>query len=103
LGEVNRQGSYEVQSFTTLPEALALAGGYTIRARLDSIVIYRRNGDQILARKVDVQKMLTMDKDATAFFLMPDDTIFVPKRRILQGFGDHPGDCGCDSLPWLEP
>ncbi|MBN1867495.1 polysaccharide biosynthesis/export family protein [Candidatus Sumerlaeota bacterium] len=83
LGQVSRQGSFPVQDFATIVEALALAGGPTNKARLDSVVVYRRDENaKLLARRVDVTKMLNLKKGAMAFYLLPNDVVFVPKRAV---------------------
>ncbi len=85
LGEVNNQGSYAVNDFTTVVEGLALAGGPTTKAQLDSLVIFRRDSEsRLMARKVDVKKMLNMEDGAIAFYLLPNDVVFVPKRKVYK-------------------
>ncbi|SMF21272.1 polysaccharide export outer membrane protein [Tistlia consotensis] len=46
LGEVNNPGSYPYVSGMTVLNAVALAGGYTYRARKDRILIQRNGADK---------------------------------------------------------
>ncbi|MFC7334940.1 polysaccharide biosynthesis/export family protein [Rhodocista pekingensis] len=68
LGEVNSPGSYAYVNGMTVLNAVALAGGYTYRARKDRIVILRggRSNDEELA------------SEATE--VLPGDIIRIPER-----------------------
>lgn len=48
LGEVNKPGQYEYVSGMTLHNAVAMAGGYTYRARQDSAQITRGNPEEVI-------------------------------------------------------
>ncbi|RBH37583.1 polysaccharide biosynthesis protein, partial [Pseudomonas sp. MWU13-2860] len=52
-----------------------------IKARLDSVVIMRRNGNQVQAVHYDVEKALSGDASQIAY-LQPDDMLFVPKTTL---------------------
>lgn len=81
LGEVAQPGSYPIRRPVSVLEALTMAHGSSIKARLDSVVIMRRNGNQVEARNYDVEKAL--DGDATQIaYLQPDDMLYVPKTKL---------------------
>jgi protein involved in polysaccharide export with SLBB domain len=68
LGEVQHPGAYPYYSGATVLNAVALAGGYTYRARTTKISVVRPDGerDPLLARE-----------DA---YLEPGDIVIVPLR-----------------------
>lgn len=70
LGEVKRPGSYPYKSGLTVLNAVALAGGYTYRAKHSRWVLTRE-------KKKDWQEKEISDG---TFVVMPGDTILVPER-----------------------
>ncbi|MDR1349431.1 MAG: polysaccharide biosynthesis/export family protein [Zoogloeaceae bacterium] len=83
LGAVNQPGAYPIRRPVSVLEALSMARGTPIGARLDSVVIMRRQGNQVEARRYDVEKAL--DGDAEQFaYLQPDDLIYVPKTYLTR-------------------
>ena len=70
LGEVKRPGSYAYKSGLNVLNAVALAGGYTYRAK-SSVWVITRAGDQ------NYQEREVTDGD---FRIQPGDTIFIPER-----------------------
>lgn len=81
LGEVGQPGSYPIRRPVSVLEALTLARGTNVKARLDSVVIMRRNGNQVQAVHYDVEKALSGDASQIAY-LQPDDMLFVPKTKL---------------------
>jgi polysaccharide export outer membrane protein len=81
LGEVGQPGSYPIRRPVSVLEALTLARGTNVKARLDSVVIMRRNGNQVQAVHYDVEKALAGDASQIAY-LQPDDMLFVPKTKL---------------------
>ncbi|MFJ2363231.1 polysaccharide biosynthesis/export family protein [Pseudomonas sp. NPDC087697] len=81
LGEVGQPGSYPIRRPVSVLEALSLARGTNVKARLDSVVIMRRNGNQVVARRYDVDAALAGDATQMAY-LQPDDMLYVPKTRL---------------------
>ncbi|WP_095083063.1 polysaccharide biosynthesis/export family protein [Pseudomonas sp. Irchel s3h17] len=81
LGEVGQPGAYPVRRPISVLEALTLARGANAKARLDSVVIMRRNGNQVEARHYDVDAALSGDATQIAY-LQPDDMLFVPKTKL---------------------
>ncbi len=69
LGQVNRPGSYPYRPGMTVREAAAVAGGYTRRARHDSVRVTREQGGS--------RQTLELDGDAP---IRPGDVIDVDRR-----------------------
>lgn len=75
LGEVKAPGRYQVKTYTTLLQALALAGGFTPYADRNEIVVVRRD------QTAKEQRMKIRYKDLVRrgdFGLAPGDTVIVP-------------------------
>jgi polysaccharide export outer membrane protein len=71
LGEVARPGRYPYEANMTLQRAVAVAGGYTVRANSRQLILHR-DGDSVNRRiPIGVE---------TQFALRPGDTLTVPKR-----------------------
>lgn len=81
LGEVGQPGAYPVRRPISVLEALTLARGANNKARLDSVVIMRRNGNQVEARHYDVAAALAGDASQIAY-LQPEDMLYVPKTKL---------------------
>ncbi|HET8760035.1 MAG TPA: polysaccharide biosynthesis/export family protein [Nitrospiria bacterium] len=75
VGEVRTPGRYAVKSYTTLLQALALAGGFTEWADSDEIVVVRRDAAAKEQRIRVRYKDLIRGGD---FGLNPGDTVVVP-------------------------
>lgn len=53
-GEVNEPGQYPYISGMTIREAVAIAGGYTYRAREETAILFRRSGEGRTEQKVPI-------------------------------------------------
>jgi polysaccharide export outer membrane protein len=92
-GEVARPGKYELRGATTLTQGLVLAGGHTGAAKHSQVILFRRAGDWLQAKELNVKKMYatrTLDEDP---LLLPGDTVFVPKSVMsaIAPFIPRPG------------
>ncbi|MCK1793764.1 polysaccharide biosynthesis/export family protein [Pseudomonas violetae] len=81
LGEVGQPGSYPIRRPVSVLEALTMARGSNIKARLDSVMIMRRNGNEVTAHRYDVEKALSGDASQIAY-LQADDMLYVPKTKL---------------------
>ncbi|MGH8388080.1 MAG: polysaccharide biosynthesis/export family protein [Pseudomonas sp.] len=81
LGEVGQPGAYPIRRPVSVLEALTLARGSNVKARLDSVVIMRRNGNQVQAIHYDAEKALAGDASQIAY-LQPEDMLYVPKTKL---------------------
>ncbi|GAB3461702.1 polysaccharide biosynthesis/export family protein [Azotobacter salinestris] len=87
LGEVGQPGAYPVRRPISVLEALTLARGHNpVTANLESVLVLHRQGDQVVSRTYDIEKLLDNDADNVAY-LQPDDLLFVP-RSGLAGAAD---------------
>lgn len=83
LGEVAQPGAYPIRRPVSVLEALALARGSNVGARLDQVVVMHRRGSNVEARVYDASK--AADGDAMQFaYLQPDDLLYVPKSRLVE-------------------
>lgn len=70
LGEVGKPGQFPFSVGLTIPQAVAIAGGFSYRANT-RVIFIRRNGDSV-ERQIDVTK--------NTVYLQPGDTIRVGER-----------------------
>lgn len=82
VGQVGKPGSYSVLRPISVLEALSLAGGHVHGAQLNSVVIIRKNGQKMVATRVDLEKTLAFTSDSTFFYLQPNDIVYVPKTWL---------------------
>ena len=83
LGEVAKPGKYQVKSYTTLLQALSMAGGFTEYAKKGKLQVVRNspNGDgrhheiRITVRYTD---LITGEDGSGNFVLKSGDTVVVP-------------------------
>lgn len=82
LGEVKIPGSYSIDKPISVLQALARAGSHTDNAELESVMVMRKNEGEIVATRVNVKNGLDFTTASSAFYLQPDDIVFVPKTHI---------------------
>jgi len=82
IGEVNKPGAFVIYRPTEVGQALAMAGGPNIDARLNEIIIVRHDGKETKARKVDYKSIVEGYVDQGAPLLRPDDVVYVPRRPL---------------------
>ncbi|MDZ5602689.1 polysaccharide biosynthesis/export family protein [Pseudomonas sp. RP23018S] len=81
LGEVAAPGAYPIRRPISVLEALTLARGPNLKARLDSVMILRRNGNQVQAFPYNIDRALDASAAQVAY-LQPDDMLYVPKTKL---------------------
>lgn len=80
-GQIGKPGKYDLRGQITLTEAIAVAGGFTDKARHSQVLLFRRVNDQWLeARILNVKKMEKSGNLSEDLFLHPGDMLFVPKN-----------------------
>ena len=82
LGEVKIPGSYSIDKPISVLQALARAGSHTANAELASVMVMRKNGEELVATRINVKDGLDFTTESSAFYLQPDDIVFVPKTHI---------------------
>jgi polysaccharide export outer membrane protein len=82
-GEFGHPGKYELRGDTTVAEAVAIAGGFTDKAKHSQVVLYRRApGGWAEAKRLDVKQMLASKDLSEDPHLRPGDLIYVPKNTL---------------------
>jgi polysaccharide export outer membrane protein len=76
IGEVQRPARYELKSWATVLDVLALAGGLNEFAARSRIVILRHNGNEMKRIPFNYNKVISAD--AENFYLRPGDIVLVP-------------------------
>jgi protein involved in polysaccharide export with SLBB domain len=84
-GMVRRPGSYPVSGRRGVLEQVTLAGGFEPEARLDEVVLIRRNPEnRPMLRTVNLQDFLSRGGTAGDVPLLAGDIVFVPRNRISE-------------------
>lgn len=78
IGEVQRPGRYDLRSWSTVLDALALVGGFKDFAARDRIVILRPEGKAMKRIPFNYKKVILAGGEGENFFLQPGDIILVP-------------------------
>ena len=81
LGEVGSPGAFQIRRPISVLEALTLARGPTIKAKLGSVMIMRRTGNTVQAYHYDVDEALS-GKSQRLAYLQPEDMLYVPKTAL---------------------
>ena len=80
-GEFGKPGKYELRGDTTVAEAVAIAGGFTERAKHSEIVVFRKvPGGWEAGKHLNVKLMLANADLGEDIHLRPGDLIYVPKN-----------------------
>jgi polysaccharide export outer membrane protein len=93
-GEFGHPGKFELRGDTTVAEAVAIAGGFTDKAKHSEVVLFRRApGGWAEAKRLDVKQMLAHRDLSEDVHLRPGDLIYVPKNAFskLRQFIPNPG------------
>lgn len=78
LGEVTRQGEFELVSHADVLQGISLAGGFTIYAKKDSIQILRTHGGEKVKFKFNYDQVVRGKNINQNILLKPGDVIIVP-------------------------
>lgn len=84
MGRVNHTGAYMIAGPINVMQALTLAGGHLTDADLTRVLIMRRHKEKMVATRLDLSKVLRVEKNADFFYARPDDIIYVPRRGLSQ-------------------
>ncbi len=85
LGEVAAPGRFEMTGPTTLTQAISMAGGWNVGARLNQIVVFRRGDDwRLLATAIDLKAALRGNQPSPPgeIWLSDSDVVVIPKSPI---------------------
>lgn len=78
LGKVNRPGLYQINTRTTLMEAVSMAGGFTEWANPKKITVITNREGQKKQLLINYKKIISGKDPAQNIILNRDDTIIVP-------------------------
>jgi polysaccharide export outer membrane protein len=82
-GEVGHPGKYELRADTTVTEAVAIAGGFTPRAKHSQVVLFRRISEETVESHLLNVKSILKSRDLIEdVHLRPGDLLFVPQNLI---------------------
>jgi polysaccharide export outer membrane protein len=77
LGQVSRPGAYELKSGLTVIDAVALGGGFTEKANVNSVKLVRIKGKDKLTIDIDVNEIVSKGHKEKDITLEPGDLIIV--------------------------
>jgi len=84
-GMVERAGAYPLVGRRGVLEAIMLAGGFTPEARMNEVVLIRRDPEnRPMLRTVDLQGFAAAARAEADVPLFPGDIVFVPRSRIAE-------------------
>lgn len=82
MGEVHKPGTYEIKKPVSLLQAVTMAGSFTEDAKLETVVLFRKHEQKLIARSVNLENLLELKDSEAFFFLKPEDIIYIPKTKI---------------------
>jgi polysaccharide export outer membrane protein len=79
-GEVVKPGQYELRGATTLSDAITIAGGFSVNARQQQVLLFRRvGGDVVEVRKIDLKAAIEKGRLEEDIRLQSGDSIYVTR------------------------
>jgi polysaccharide export outer membrane protein len=78
MGAVAKPGRYELKSWTTVLDVLAMAEGFTEFASRSRIVVLRADGPRVERLTFDYDKVASGAAGQANFYLRPSDIVLVP-------------------------
>jgi polysaccharide biosynthesis/export protein len=82
-GEVTKPGKYDYTGDTTVIQAVAIAGGFTDKAKRGEVLLFRRvSDDWAEVKKVNIQRMLSTKDLTEDMHLRPGDMVLVSKSAM---------------------
>ena len=81
-GEVNKPATLNFSEGLTALQAIQGAGGFTVEASMQNVVLVRRAGDHYEGYRLFLKTALNGDDYTQDVALQPNDVVYVPKSRI---------------------
>jgi polysaccharide export outer membrane protein len=78
IGAVAKPGRYELKSWATVMDVLAMAEGFTEFAARSRVVVLRSDGKQVQRLSFDYDKVASGGAGQANFYLRPADIVLVP-------------------------
>lgn len=82
LGQVNSPGVFTVDSSVTMMEAIAKAGGATLDAKLENVLLIRRAGEKAEVKSVNISSLFAGNANAENGLIHGGDIVYVPSVTI---------------------
>jgi protein involved in polysaccharide export with SLBB domain len=82
LGAIHRPGVYNVPLNSELNSVLSYAGGPTIDAKMDEVMVRSRFGDTNKIKRVDLEKFFN-DEKSNPYRLKPDDYVYIEQKQKI--------------------
>lgn len=82
LGEVHTPGVYQLDTPTTIIEAIAKAGGYTLDGKYSSVVLIRNGQEKPELKRLDLKKAFASGDLSQNVFVKSGDVVYVPRTFI---------------------
>jgi polysaccharide export outer membrane protein len=82
LGEVRNPGIFVLDTDLTVLDAVARAGGWTVDAKTDAVVLLRQVSGRLEPRSLDVASAIKAGRLVDNSLLQRNDIIFVPTKKI---------------------
>jgi polysaccharide export outer membrane protein len=77
VGSVLKPGRYDIKSWVTVLDAIAMAGGFTDFASKSNITVLRNEGTRSIRLPFNYDKLASDGTDQSNFFLKPGDIVLV--------------------------
>lgn len=91
-GQFGHPGKYELRDDTTVAEAVAIAGGFTEKAKHSEVIVFRRTADGWSeAKRIDVKRMLASRNLGEDIHIRPGDLVYVPQNKLSKIHSLLPG------------
>ncbi|WP_190303165.1 MULTISPECIES: polysaccharide biosynthesis/export family protein [Methylomonas] len=91
LGEVTQAGAIPYDSAVRAVDAVTRAGGFTLNASEDSVVLIRNNQNQSRMKVLDLKNIINGEGGIDNAVLKPGDIVYVPRSFVadLDRFFEH--------------
>jgi polysaccharide export outer membrane protein len=82
-GQVEKPGKYDLRSDLTVTEAVAIAGGFTDKAKHSQVVLFRPSpSGGYEAKLINIKKLLNSRNLSEDLEVQPGDLVYVPQNAI---------------------
>ena len=84
-GEVTKPGKLDLRGELSLTDAVTMAGGFTVNAKQDQVLLFRRvNPEMVEVKRINVRDILGKGKFNEDIRLLPGDAIYASKSNMAK-------------------
>ena len=84
-GEVTKPGKLDLRGELSLTDAVTMAGGFTVNAKQDQVLLFRRvNPEMVEVKRINVRDILGKGKFTEDIRLLPGDAIYASKSNMAK-------------------